>query len=700
MANRDGSEVASGSNAAINSSGIFTSEGKNFLSTVSTGDLVFIYHSSATGAWINTVGIFSVDSVNSDTQLRLSNFNKDAHSIPEMTYKIWRPVTYTSRSDWGNGDAILSGKDDSGNPTWYYMVGTFANYIRFSQLKFQDTKYPNGYPGTSCTNAGMGALHGWSANKKGIIIDNCKFERTWRICPTSYTGYILIINNTANDVGAIGFEGGGSYGLFEDNLIENSGGGVRWTGSYAVIRGNRLINLAKSASVICSFHSDGIMSFGGVSHTWIINNYLFNTLEGIYLTYTAGGTSYFTIVNNVIIGNYGAPGGSGDFAIFANQAPNTRIYNNMIFGVPGTQGWLKAIGIGACGGGYGSPNCEVRNNLIYIPNGTVAYMGTCDVNSSVGFLSDYNAVYIPNKDRGKEFLLSGVEKDFSEWKASGYDMHGANSTPQLTDIYGNAYADFDLRLASTDTIARDKGTTGLLPFDINNILRPQGSAWDIGAYEYTGTPQICSSIGGYCCPSGYTCSQPAVGSGCTGTCCISAIYCTQSCIPSWTCTAWGSCAGGLQTRTCTDSNNCGTSEGKPAESQACSTGGLSIGSRVQVITSPSLRVRSSPGLGDATVLGNQPYGMNGTIIGGPAYMDNYTWWQIDYDSDPDGWSIERIGTDAFLAALACVHKSDSDCNGCVSSTELSAFISLWYLDSSSPTLKELIEAIGLWKMGC
>jgi len=29
-----------------------------------------------------------------------------------------------------------------------------------------------------------------------------------------------------------------------------------------------------------------------------------------------------------------------------------------------------------------------------------------------------------------------------------------------------------------------------------------------------------------------------------------------------------------------------------------------------------------------------------------------------------------------------------------------AFIDLWKVDSSNPTLKELIEAIGLWKRGC
>jgi len=30
----------------------------------------------------------------------------------------------------------------------------------------------------------------------------------------------------------------------------------------------------------------------------------------------------------------------------------------------------------------------------------------------------------------------------------------------------------------------------------------------------------------------------------------------------------------------------------------------------------------------------------------------------------------------------------------------SAFIDLWKMDSSNPTIRELIKAIGLWKKGC
>lgn len=44
----------------------------------------------------------------------------------------------------------------------------------------------------------------------------------------------------------------------------------------------------------------------------------------------------------------------------------------------------------------------------------------------------------------------------------------------------------------------------------------------------------------------------------------------STCAESWTCTGWSECsAGGTQTRTCTDSNSCGTENNKPNETQTC-----------------------------------------------------------------------------------------------------------------------------------
>jgi TolA-binding protein len=42
-----------------------------------------------------------------------------------------------------------------------------------------------------------------------------------------------------------------------------------------------------------------------------------------------------------------------------------------------------------------------------------------------------------------------------------------------------------------------------------------------------------------------------------------------ACSPNWHCGTWNTCSNSTQSRVCTDSNNCGTSTGKPAEGQFC-----------------------------------------------------------------------------------------------------------------------------------
>ena len=48
------------------------------------------------------------------------------------------------------------------------------------------------------------------------------------------------------------------------------------------------------------------------------------------------------------------------------------------------------------------------------------------------------------------------------------------------------------------------------------------------------------------------------------------------CFESWSCSAWSDCSGGIQTRTCSDANACGTTADKPVETQTCSTGGHTV----------------------------------------------------------------------------------------------------------------------------
>jgi uncharacterized repeat protein (TIGR02543 family) len=64
---------------------------------------------------------------------------------------------------------------------------------------------------------------------------------------------------------------------------------------------------------------------------------------------------------------------------------------------------------------------------------------------------------------------------------------------------------------------------------------------------------------------------------------------------------------------------------------------FSLNDRVQ--TTAVLNVRATPSL-SGNLLGTQTSGSLGTIIGGPVYADGYWWWNVNYDTGFDGWSVE------------------------------------------------------------
>jgi hypothetical protein len=160
------------------------------------------------------------------------------------------------------------------------------------------------------------------------------------------------------------------------------------------------------------------------------------------------GTGSVNFWNNTIIG-----GGRGVNIAGANLA---QIKNNII--EPAARGYGVVLLPGTS-----LPTNAVSHNLIWAPNASIANVN----NSSLSW---------------------------AQWQALGYDAGGVNANPDFVNAAGGNYA-----LASGSPAIDHGMTLSPVTTDYNGVARPQGAAYDIGAFEYnsgTSTTTTTSSSGG------------------------------------------------------------------------------------------------------------------------------------------------------------------------------------------------------------
>ena len=140
------------------------------------------------------------------------------------------------------------------------------------------------------------------------------------------------------------------------------------------------------------------------------------------------------------------------------------------------------------GPGYNNSTINVKNNIFYDTqtgsgNNFCVYFNT--TNLMLGLRFDYNHYYGFNTG-GKYWGGTFGELNVTQMRAIGYETNGASGDPlyvALSSASAPLAADLALQITSP---CRDVGTNLSTYFttDKNSITRPQGSAWDIGAYEY------------------------------------------------------------------------------------------------------------------------------------------------------------------------------------------------------------------------
>lgn len=89
-------------------------------------------------------------------------------------------------------------------------------------------------------------------------------------------------------------------------------------------------------------------------------------------------------------------------------------------------------------------------------------------------------------------------------------------------------------------------------------------------------------------------------------------------------------------------------------------GALAVGNRVQVTAVTNIRSCAST---SCSILGEAPVNSLGMIIGGPTSANGFTWWQVDWDSLPTGWSIQSNITQVLVPTVSSISPTSMIADG-------------------------------------
>ena len=256
--------------------------------------------------------------------------------------------------------------------------------------------------------------------------------------------YIDIVGfDISNPNGTQGIETYASYGRIEGNRVHNVSGGCPseggdaihlYAGGYNVVNANLVYSIGNSSGA-CQL-TQGIYS---EDHDDVIENNIVVKTQGwgIHLWHAA---TRETVVNNTVVNN--------------------------------DQGGILV--------GCGDDGCSIDdfttvNNNIVAFNGSVGgHFGIYETGTT-GTHNSYNNNLVYNNSSANFSLQNGLTANAT-----------ITANPLFVNYTGDQNGDYRLQASSP---AIDKGTNASAPSnDYVGGLRPVGSAWDLGAYEYGSTP--------------------------------------------------------------------------------------------------------------------------------------------------------------------------------------------------------------------
>ena len=251
----------------------------------------------------------------------------------------------------------------------------------------------------------------------------------------------------------MGVLGGGPGLEMYSNNIHHNMYGLYWGGNTAVIDGNYIHDNAaygfhfyegggKATSVFNNIVRSNLVELNGTDSAYCSSALLFSS--------GADNIAYNNIIRYHRPGTCGSSPGGGGIALVIN-AVRPKIFNNTIYG-NNTTGIY--IGKGIPGSASGATDAVIRNNISLF-NGRCANCGGNYQNLGSGTTADHNIF----DDAVNPLFVNPSERGVNN--GAGFRL-SSGSSPAV-----NAGADL----------------SSIFTTDYAGVRRPQGSGWDIGAYE-------------------------------------------------------------------------------------------------------------------------------------------------------------------------------------------------------------------------